>query len=71
MSGGSAAAEVAKKPRKQLIHAHEVQDVPLPEGIVDRLQANNWSERHEAITELEGYITSTTPQSLSPQLQRV
>lgn len=43
----------------------------MPEGLADRLQASNWSERDEAITELERYVVSSPPQNLSPQLQKV
>jgi len=39
--------------------------------MVDRLQASNWSERDEAIAELERYVVTNLPQSLSPQLHKV
>ena len=35
------------------------------------MQANNWSERSEAVTELEKYVASASPQTMSPQLQKV
>ncbi len=56
-------------------HHHEMpsqQEMLLPDGLAERMQASSWSERDEAITELERYVLGTLPQSsMTPQLQKV
>ena len=47
------------------------QAVPLPDGLLERLQSNSWNERFEAISQLEEYVISARPQTLSAHLQRV
>ena len=47
--------------------AHEVQ---LPEGLLERLKASSWSERHEAISELEAFV-SAHPAAMTPHLHKV
>ena len=47
-----------------------VESVPLPEGLVDRLKASNWSERFEAVTDLENFV-NVYPTALAPHLHKV
>ena len=47
-----------------------VQDVPLPNGLLDRLKASNWSERFEAISELEAFVNAH-PTAMAPHLHKV
>jgi len=46
------------------------ESVPLPEGLVDRLKANNWSERFEAVSDLENFV-NVYPTALAPHLHKV
>ena len=48
---------------------HEVQ-LSLPEGLLERLKASNWSERYEAISELEAFV-SAHPAAMAPHLHKV
>ena len=47
-----------------------VHEAPLPDGLLERLKASNWSERHEAISELEMFV-NTYPSALTPYLHKV
>ena len=47
-----------------------VESVPLPEGLVDRLKASNWSERFEAVSDLENFV-NVYPTALAPHLHKV
>ena len=57
----------SSKPRKTVSGSTEM---PLPDGLLDRLKASNWSERYEAVSELEEFVT-TYPYSLAPHLHKV
>ena len=72
----------SRRSRKQQHHHHHSSsepartvggggDLPLPEGLVERMQASSWSERFEAITELEKYVATAAPQNMTTQLQKV
>lgn len=45
-------------------------EVQLPEGLLERLKASNWNERHEAISELEAFV-SAHPAAMAPHLHKV
>ena len=47
-----------------------VHEVQLPDGLLERLKASNWSERHEAISELEAFV-SAHPAGMAPHLLKV
>ena len=47
-----------------------VHEVQLPEGLLERLKASNWSERYEAISELEAFV-SAHPAAMAPHLHKV
>lgn len=47
-----------------------VHDVQLPEGLLERLKASNWSERYEAIADLEVFVSSH-PAAMAPYLHKV
>lgn len=47
-----------------------IYEVPLPEGLLERLKASNWSERYEAISELEAFV-SAHPAAMAPHLHKV
>ena len=44
--------------------------MPLPDGLLDRLKASNWSERDEGVSELEEFV-SAYPRALAPHLHKV
>ena len=45
-------------------------EVPLPDGLCERLKASDWSERFEAVSELETFV-NTYPTALAPHLRKV
>ena len=47
-----------------------VHDVPLPDGLLERLKASNWSERYEAISDLEAFVNAH-PIAMAPHLHKV
>ena len=47
-----------------------VHEAQLPEGLLERLKASNWNERHEAISELEAFV-SARPAAMAPHLHKV
>ena len=61
----------SKKTKRQVSTQESVGgDMPLPDGLLDRLKASNWSERDDGVTELEEFV-STYPRALAPHLHKV
>ena len=61
----------SKKTKRQYSTQESVGgDIPLPDGLLDRLKASNWSERDDGVTELEEFV-STYPRALAPHLHKV
>ena len=74
-SPSSISYDIQRRSRKQQGHVHEtpmtVQEIPVPERLVERLQASNWSERYEAVNDLERYVVTACPQVMTSQLHKV
>lgn len=45
-------------------------EIPLPEGLLGKMGANDWNERNQAITELEKFIV-THPSGLGSNITKV
>ncbi len=45
-------------------------EVPLPDGLLNKLRSGNWSERLEGVTELEDFVNNY-PKALGPHLLKV
>ncbi len=45
-------------------------DVPLPDGLLEKMKSSNWSERFEAVAELESFVNNY-PKALGPHLLKV
>ena len=52
----------------QPLVSHDV--AALPDGLLERLKASNWSERYEAISELEVFV-NTYPSAMATHLHKV
>ena len=77
LSGPLSAEVLSRSKKQQQRHMPELsgsvasQEIPLPDGLLERLQASSWNERHAAISDLEKYIINSRPQTMSSYLHRV
>lgn len=62
----------SKKQRRQQSTSSEsgVVEVPLPDGLLDKLKSSSWSERFEGVNELEEFV-NVHPKALAPYLLKV
>lgn len=47
-----------------------IMDVPLPDGLLEKMKSSNWSERFEGVAELESFVNNY-PRALGPHLLKV
>ncbi len=45
-------------------------EMPLPDGLLNKLRSSNWSERFDGVTELEEFVNDY-PKALGPHLLKV
>lgn len=59
-----------RNPRRASQTTHGGDNPPLPDRLVERLNASNWEERQEAINVLERFV-DTYPKALEPHMHKV